>query len=120
MPRLQLAPSLILALILTCMLPSARAWNEAVRLADWEAVRGERETSSSSRAGALSLNLASSWRRDLERSGALSRVGPYRVALPLASFGDNGPRLLLTYMPRARDGLGADRSLMLFLRINLD
>ena len=40
---------------------------------------------------------------------------------PLASFGgDNGPKLLMTYLPRARNGLGSDRSVMLFLRINLD
>jgi hypothetical protein len=72
------------------------------------------------RTGGLSFNLRSSWRSDLEKSGALSRVGPYRVALPLASFGGNGPKLVLTYLPRMRDGMGAEKAVMLFLRMNVD
>ena len=109
----------VIAVILVCLVPFAYAWNESVLLENWEsAPRDQREAAST---GGLSLNLKSSWRRDLEKSGALSRSGPYRVALPLASFGgDNGPKLVLTYLPRARDGLGADKSLIVFLRVNLD
>jgi hypothetical protein len=108
-----------IAFILICMLPAAHAGNEGQLGETWElAGRQQREAASTD---GLSLNLKSSWRRDLEKSGALSRTGPYRVALPLASFGgDNGPKLVVTYLPRARDGLGANRSVMIFLRINID
>lgn len=107
------------AFILICLLPVAHAWTDSVVQENWELARREQREAAST--GGLSLNLKSSWRRDMEKAGALSRTGPYRVALPLASFGgDNGPKLVLTYMPRARDGLGADRSVMVFLRINLD
>jgi hypothetical protein len=108
-----------IAFILVCMLPAAHAWNDRLLGENWELARREQREAASS--GGLSLNLKSSWRQDMEKSGVLSRTGPYRVALPLASFGgDNGPKLLMTYLPRARDGLGSDRSVMLFLRINLD
>lgn len=110
---------LIIAFILICLLPAAHAWNDSLLKENWEYARREQREAAST--GGLSLNLKSSWRSDLEKSGALSRSGPYRVALPLASLGgDQGPKLVLTYLPRARDGLGADRSLMVFLRINLD
>ena len=106
------------ALILLGILQAARAGHRDILLQDWEAFRGEAAPPPA--AGGLTFNLRSSWRRDLEKSGALSRVGPYRVALPLASFGDKGPKLLLTYVPRARDGMGADKTVMLLLRMHLD
>lgn len=108
-----------IAFFLICLLPVAHAWNDRLLAENWDLARREQREAAST--GGLSLNLKSSWRQDLEKAGALSRTGPYRVALPLASFGgDNGPKLLLTYLPRARNGLGSDRSVMLFLRINLD
>lgn len=107
------------ACILACLLPAAHAWNDRLLAENWDLARREQRDAAST--GGLSLNLKSSWRQDMEKSGVLSRTGPYRVALPLASFGgDNGPKLLMTYLPRARNGLGSDRSVMLFLRINLD
>jgi hypothetical protein len=109
---------LAIALILLCILKIAHAQSQNYLLEDWSANRGE--AADPARTGGLSFNLRSNWRSDLEKSGALSRFGPYRVGLPLASFGDNGPKLVLTYLPRPRDGLGADKAVMLFLRINID
>src|SRR6476619_553511 len=57
--------------------------------------------------------------RYLRSSGILSRTGPYRVALPLASFGTNGPQLLFTYVPRMKDG-GGSKVFMFFIRMNID
>ena len=108
-----------IAFFLICLLPVAHAWNDRLLAENWDLARREQREAATT--GGLSLNLKSSWRQDLEKTGALSRTGPYRVALPLASFGgDNGPKLLLTYLPRARNGLGSDRTVMVFLRINLD
>ncbi|MFL6716575.1 MAG: hypothetical protein ACJ8G3_09460 [Burkholderiaceae bacterium] len=108
-----------IAFILICMLPVVHAGNEGQPGENWE-LAGSQQREAASTSG-LSLNLKPSWRQDLEKSGALSRTGPYRVALPLASLGgNNGPKLVVTYLPRAREGLGADRSVMIFLRINLD
>jgi hypothetical protein len=109
---------LAIVLILFCMLRIVHAENQNFRLEDWNAIRGE--IADPARTGGLSFNLRSSWRSDLEKSGALSRVGPYRVALPLASFGGNGPKLVLTYLPRMRDGMGGEKAVMLFLRMNVD
>jgi hypothetical protein len=63
------------------------------------------------------LNFDQSWRQDLERSGVLSRTGPYRFALPLAQIGENGPMLHFTYVPRTGAGSGV---YLFFVRINLD
>lgn len=65
------------------------------------------------------LDSNSELRRSLISSGVLSRTGPYRVALPLASFGENGPKLLFTYVPRMRDGAGS-KVFMFFIRMNID
>jgi hypothetical protein len=107
-----------IALILFCILKVVHAESQNYLLEDWNLVRGE--GADPARTGGLSFNLRSNWRSDLEKSGALSRVGPYRVGLPLASFGDNGPKLVLTYLPRSRDGIGSNKAVMLFLRINID
>lgn len=59
------------------------------------------------------------WRAALLRKGILSDTGPYRVALPLATYGDDGPRLLFTYIPRMKDGVG-NRVLMFMIKADLD
>jgi len=58
-------------------------------------------------------------RRELDSAGILSRTGPYRLALPLASFGEKGPKLLFTYVPRMKDGV-ASKVFMFVVRINTD
>jgi hypothetical protein len=67
----------------------------------------------------MNLDVGSQWRRDLEKSGVLSRTGPFRVALPLVSFGDKGPKLMFTYVPRMKDDAGS-KVFMLFLRFNME
>jgi hypothetical protein len=67
----------------------------------------------------MTLDRTSSLRRDLESAGVLSRTGPYRVALPLASLGEKGPKLLFTYVPRMKDGVGS-KVFMFLVRINID
>jgi hypothetical protein len=98
-----------------CMgaLAAASAWSQPLQLWDEESHYG-----ASPQAG-KSLDVSQHWRRDLEKAGVLSKNSPYRVALPLVSFGDNGPKLLLTYVPRMRDG-GASKTVLLFLRFNID
>jgi hypothetical protein len=67
----------------------------------------------------ITLDMNSNLRRDMESAGILSRTGPYRFALPLASFGDKGPKLLFTYVPRMKDGV-ASKVFMFVVRINID
>jgi hypothetical protein len=67
----------------------------------------------------LNLDTSGEWRRQLEKAGVLSRTGPFRVALPLASFGDNGPKLMFTYVPHMKDDAGS-KVFMLFMRFNLE
>ena len=57
--------------------------------------------------------------RYLNSAGILNRTGPYRIALPLASFGEHGPKLLFTYVPRMKDGTGS-KVFMFFIRADLD
>lgn len=57
--------------------------------------------------------------RYLNSAGILSRTGPYRIALPLASFGEHGPKLLFTYVPRMKDGTGS-KVFMFFIRAEID
>jgi hypothetical protein len=109
---------LMIALILFCMLHVVHAEDGNFLLGDWNAIQGE--VVDPAHTGGLSFNLRSNWRSDLEKSGALSRIGPYRVGLPLASFGDKGPKLVLTYMPRVRYGMGTNKAVMLFLRFDID
>lgn len=47
-------------------------------------------------------NTGREWVADLERTGIINRSlrGPYRIAVPLMSFGDAGPKLMLTYARR--------------------
>lgn len=55
------------------------------------------------------------WKKNLERKGIIDRSlpRPYRVALPLASFGDDGPKLMFTYAP-------ATKAPVIFIKIELD
>jgi hypothetical protein len=101
------------AFFCTGALAIANAWSQPLQL--WE---DENRYGSSVQAG-KSLDVNQHWRRDLEKAGVLSRNSPYRVALPLVSFGDNGPKLLLTYVPRMKDGSGS-KTVLLFLRFNID
>ena len=66
-----------------------------------------------------SLNVDTSLRKDLERAGVISRTGPFRVALPVARFGENGPKLMFTYVPHMKDDAGS-KVFMLFMRFDLD
>jgi hypothetical protein len=58
------------------------------------------------------------WIGDLERAGIVNRAlpAPYRIALPLASFGDNGPTLMFTYA-RTLPGTSAAAGPLLFINI---
>jgi hypothetical protein len=68
----------------------------------------------------LNLDTGSAWRRDLEKAGIISHTGPFRVALPVASFGgDRGPKLMFTYVPHMKDDAGS-KVFMLFMRFNLE
>lgn len=73
----------------------------------------------SQRSQESNLDTNSDLRRELYSAGILSRTGPYRVALPLASFGEKGPKLLFTYVPRMKDGV-ASKVFMFVVRINID
>jgi hypothetical protein len=64
-------------------------------------------------------NPARAWREELQRSGVLDSRGPFQLGLPLAAFGDKGPRLMFTYVPRMRDDT-ATRVFLFYLRMNLD
>ena len=94
-----------------CML--AQAQGTGARPWDKEALYG------TGAANGMNLDSAGEWRRELEKSGVLSRTGPFRVALPLASFGDKGPKLMFTYVPRMKDDAGS-KVFMLFLRFNVE
>ncbi|MDB5840381.1 MAG: hypothetical protein JWQ23_2333 [Herminiimonas sp.] len=64
---------------------------------------------------------ANNWKKDLQRQGILhySSSSRYRVAVPLASFGDQGPKLLFTYAPRLPGG--EQRKVFLFyLQMEID
>lgn len=64
-------------------------------------------------------NIGKKWVADLEQAGFVNRSlrGPYRVAVPLVSFGHAGPRLMLTYarkLPGSSDG-----GVLIFMHIPL-
>ena len=67
----------------------------------------------------MTLDRKSDLRRDLDNAGILNRTGPYRFALPVASFGEKGPKLLFTYIPRTKDGV-ASKVFMFVVRMNID
>lgn len=67
----------------------------------------------------MTFDKNSDLRRDLDSAGILDRTGPYRFALPVASFGEKGPKLLFTFIPRMKDGV-ASKVFMFVVRINID
>jgi hypothetical protein len=110
MVMLNAAKTMLLLGGLACCM-AARAEGRVVRPVDGYGISDPGPT--------LNLDSNAALRRDLEKSGVLSRTGPFRVALPIASFGDNGPKLMFTYVPRMKDDAGS-KVFMLFMRINLD
>jgi hypothetical protein len=58
---------------------------------------------------------------DLERAGIVNRSqrGPYRVALPLMSFGSGSPTLMITYA-RKMPGTADAKGVLLFVHIPLE
>ncbi|MES2535915.1 MAG: hypothetical protein V4632_08590 [Pseudomonadota bacterium] len=62
-----------------------------------------------------------SWKASLERQGFIDRSlpPPYRIAVPLMAFGDNGPKLMFTYAPRM-PGTGQRQVFLVFVKIPLD
>lgn len=89
-------------LIFACTL----AGSAATAVAETESPRsGDQETpyGLSQRNQNITLDKKSDLRRDLDSAGILDRTGPYRFALPVASFGEKGPKLLFTYIPRMKD-----------------
>lgn len=55
------------------------------------------------------------WRKSLEQNGIIDRsqAAPYRVALPLANFGEKGPKLMFTYAQK-------NKAPLLFIKLELD
>ena len=68
--------------------------------------------------GALA-NDAGNWRADLVKAGVLNERGPFRVGVPLATFGTGGPRLSLAYVPKLADGVGS-RVVMFVVKASVD
>lgn len=60
------------------------------------------------------------WIAYLLKTGALNRSlpNPYRVAMPLKSFGDAGPKIMLTY-GNNMSGNTADKGLILFVTVEI-
>jgi len=61
------------------------------------------------------------WVAELEKAGIFNRSqsGPYRIALPLASFGNSGATLKFTYA-RSLPGSAGSSGPLLFVNIPLD
>jgi len=53
-------------------------------------------------------NLGREWVAELEQAGIINRSlrGPYRVAVPLISFGHAGPKVMITYARKLPGGTG--------------
>jgi hypothetical protein len=66
-------------------------------------------------------NVGREWVAELEHSGIVNRSlrGPYRVALPLVSFGHRGPTLMITYA-RKLPGAAGGRGVLLFVNIPIE
>jgi hypothetical protein len=83
---------------------------------------GEAESFSSS-ASSLSADFFRSshrWLSDLQRAGFIDRSlpRPYRVAVPLMSFGDTGPKVKLTYA-RNMPGNPGTKGILLFITMEI-
>jgi hypothetical protein len=61
------------------------------------------------------------WKASLERQGYIDRSlpAPYRVAMPLMSFGDRGPKVMFTYAPTL-PGTNQRQVFLLFIKIPID
>lgn len=104
------------------MLACAFAGGAATAVAQTQPMRSwDQETryGPSQRNQDTTLDRNSDLRRDVDSAGILNRTLPYRFAMPLASFGENGPKLLFTYVPRMRDGVSS-KVFMFLVRINID
>lgn len=60
------------------------------------------------------------WIANLQKAGIVNRSlpNPYRVALPLMSFGDAGPRIMLTYAKNMPGNTGG-KGLLLFITVGI-
>jgi hypothetical protein len=77
----------------------------------------------SSSASSLSADFSRSshrWLSDLQRAGFIDRSlpRPYRVAVPLMSFGDAGPKIKLTYA-RNMPGNPGTKGILLFITMEI-
>jgi hypothetical protein len=61
------------------------------------------------------------WKASLERQGYIDRSlpAPYRVAIPLMSFGDQGPKVMFTFAPTL-PGTSQRQVFLLFIKIPID
>lgn len=61
------------------------------------------------------------WKKELQEEGILhySRTSRFRVGIPLASFGDKGPKLMFTYAPRLPGGQQR-KVFLIYLHIDLE
>ena len=60
------------------------------------------------------------WIANLQKSGIVNRSlpKPYRVAMPLMSFGDAGPKIMLTYTKNMPGNTGG-QGLLLFITVGI-
>ncbi|HJV03477.1 MAG TPA: hypothetical protein VJ752_23275 [Burkholderiaceae bacterium] len=60
------------------------------------------------------------WIANLQKAGIVNRAlpGPYRVAMPLMSFGDAGPKIMLTYAKNMPGNTGG-QGLLLFITVGI-
>src|ERR1700694_5322111 len=84
---------------------------------------GAQAESSAPSANSLSADfsrISHRWISDLQKAGFIDRSlpKPYRVAVPLISFGDAGPKLKLTYTRRMPRNPGT-KGVLLFITMEL-
>lgn len=60
------------------------------------------------------------WIAHLQKAGIVNRSlpNPYRVAMPLMSFGDTGPKIMLTYA-KNMPGNPGEKGLLLFITVGI-
>ncbi len=60
------------------------------------------------------------WIAHLQKAGIVNRAlpNPYRVAMPLMSFGDAGPKIMLTYAKNMPGNTGS-KGLLLFITVGI-
>lgn len=99
-------PPLFLFLVLPAFAQEAQTVNETTAFSTYDPISG---FSSNLRGRSEYSNLGRELIAELEQSGVVNRAlrSPYRVALPLVSFGHTGPKLMVTYarrLPGTSDG----------------